>query len=243
MIEWPEIVAIGTRFPDVEEGTCFGTPALRVKGKFMCRLRTDPDALVVRVIDRADAEALLLGRPDVFFSTPHYDGHAYVLVRLDVVQRDELAELLEDAWRLRASKRTQAAFDAERGASAEERVRERHPRAVLVVREHGLAAQAAQLAGARARHDVAERVLLGLVADPAVLHHERPAPALERAVDALGREVARAAFALRRQELGHARALERAAEALADRGARQRRALGGLVVARPVPPGDLEAWR
>jgi hypothetical protein len=112
MIEWADVVAIGTRFPEVEEGTCFGTPALRVRGKFMCRLRTDPDALVVRVIDLADAQALLLGQPDVFFSTPHYDGHPYVLVRLDVVQRDELAELLEDAWRLRAPKRLLAAYDA-----------------------------------------------------------------------------------------------------------------------------------
>jgi hypothetical protein len=117
MIGWPEIVAIGTRFPDVEEGTCFGTPALRVKGKFMCRLRTDPDALVVRVIDAADAEALLLGEPDVFFSTSHYDGHPYVLVRLDAVSADQLADLLEDAWRLRMSKRALAAYDAERNST------------------------------------------------------------------------------------------------------------------------------
>ena len=116
MIEWPEIVAIGQRFPEVEEGTCFGTPALRVRGKFMCRLRTDPDALVVRVIDRADADALLLGSPDVYFSAPHYDGHPYVLVRLDVVSEEELAELLEDAWRLRVPKRVLAAYDAQRSA-------------------------------------------------------------------------------------------------------------------------------
>ena len=114
MLGWDEVVAIGMRFPDVEEGTCFGTPALRVRGKFMCRLRTDPDALVVRVIDLADAQALLLGQPDVYFSTPHYDGSPYVLVRLDVVGEDELAELLEDAWRLRVPKRVIAAYDASR---------------------------------------------------------------------------------------------------------------------------------
>ena len=112
MIGWPEVVALGQRLPEVEEGTCYGTPALRMRGKFMCRLRTDPDALVVRVIDSRDAQALLLGRPDVFFSTPHYDGHPYVLVRLDVVDREQLAELLEDAWRLRAPKRLLAAYDA-----------------------------------------------------------------------------------------------------------------------------------
>jgi hypothetical protein len=112
MLTWEDVVTIGSRFPEVEEGTCFGTPALRVRGKFMCRLRTDPDALVVRVIDVADAEALLLGQPDVFFSTPHYDGYPYVLVRLDVIAPEELAELLEDAWRLRAPKRLLAAYDA-----------------------------------------------------------------------------------------------------------------------------------
>ena len=38
----------------------------------------------------------------MFFTTPHYDGHAYVLVHLDRVSRETLAEVVEDAWRLRA---------------------------------------------------------------------------------------------------------------------------------------------
>jgi hypothetical protein len=109
---WDDVVAIGSRFPGVEVATSYGTPALRVKGKGMCRLRTDPDALVVRVIDLADREALLRGKPDVFFSTPHYDGYPYVLVRLEAVDPGELAELLEDAWRVRAPKRLVAEFDA-----------------------------------------------------------------------------------------------------------------------------------
>jgi quercetin dioxygenase-like cupin family protein len=113
MVTWEDVVAIGSRFPDVEVGTSFGTPALKVGGKgLICRLRTAPDALVLRVIDLADREALLLGRPDVFFTTPHYDGYPYVLVRLDVVGETELAELIEDAWRLRAPKRVVAAHDA-----------------------------------------------------------------------------------------------------------------------------------
>ena len=63
MAEWADVAAIGARFPGVEEGTSYGTPSLKVRGKFMCRLRTNPDALVVRVIDLADREALLLGDP------------------------------------------------------------------------------------------------------------------------------------------------------------------------------------
>jgi hypothetical protein len=109
---WDDVVAIGSEFPGVEVGTSYGTPSLKVRGKFMCRLRTDPDALVVRVIDLADREALLQSNPAVFFSTPHYDGYPYLLVRLAAVTHEELAELLEDAWRIRAPKRLVADYDA-----------------------------------------------------------------------------------------------------------------------------------
>jgi hypothetical protein len=111
MASWDDVVAIGLRFPGVEAGTSYGTPALRVRGKSMCRLRSDPDALVVRVLDLPDREALLRGNPEVFFSTPHYDGYPYVLVRLDAVAPQELEELIEDAWRIRAPKRLVAEHD------------------------------------------------------------------------------------------------------------------------------------
>ena len=110
---WDDVVALGTRFPGVEVGTSFGTPALKVRKKGICRLRSNPDALVVRVVDVEDQHALVRGQPDVFFTTPHYEGWPYVLVRLDVVEREQLAELLEDGWRVMAGKRAVAAWDAE----------------------------------------------------------------------------------------------------------------------------------
>ena len=112
MPDWADVSAIGARFPGIEEGTSWGTPALKVRGKFICRLRTNPDALVVRVIDMGDREALLRGDPDVYFTTPHYDGYPAVLVRLEAITPDALAELIEDAWRLQAPKRVVAAHDA-----------------------------------------------------------------------------------------------------------------------------------
>src|SRR6187551_2594402 len=112
MPTWDDVVAIGSRFPGVEEATSYGTPSLKVRGKFMCRLRTNPDALVVRVIDVADQQALILGDPDVFFITDHYKGWPGVLVRLDAVDPAQLAELVEDAWRTQAPKRLVAAHDA-----------------------------------------------------------------------------------------------------------------------------------
>ena len=88
-------------------------PSLQVRKKNMCRMRTNPAALVLRVTDLGEREALLQGDPDVFFSTPHYDGYPYVLVRLEAVDPVELAELLEDAWRVFAAKRVVAAWDAD----------------------------------------------------------------------------------------------------------------------------------
>jgi len=112
MPSWEDVVALGTRLPGVEAGTSFRTPALKVRGKGMCRLRSNPDALVLRVTDMGERAALLQGQPEVFFSTPHYDGWPYVLVRLELVDPVELGELLEDAWRVFAAKRVVKAWDA-----------------------------------------------------------------------------------------------------------------------------------
>lgn len=65
----------------------------------------------MRVTDLGEREALLQGQAGTFFSTPHYDGYPYVLVRLEAIDPVELAELLEDAWRTRAPKRLVAQYD------------------------------------------------------------------------------------------------------------------------------------
>jgi hypothetical protein len=113
MPEWSDVVAAGRRLPEVEEGTWFRTPCLRVRKKSFCRMKEDGETLVMRVVDLEDKEALLRSDPDVFFTTPHYDGYPYVLVRLAVAEPETLAELIEDAWRLSAPKRVIAAYDAE----------------------------------------------------------------------------------------------------------------------------------
>lgn len=115
MASWDDVLAAGLALPEVEESTWYGTPSLRVGKRSLCRLRTDPDALVVRVLDLGDREALLRSDPAVFFSTPHYDGYPYVLVRLEAVDLATLRELIEDAWRTRAPKRLVAAYEAGAG--------------------------------------------------------------------------------------------------------------------------------
>ncbi len=117
MPTWADVVAIALRYPGVEEGTSYGKPALRASGKAMCRMRTDPDALVMKVIDLGEVEALTRQDPETFFTTPHYDGYPYVLIRIGVVKRGMLEELVEDAWRLLSPKRVVAAYDAAVGSA------------------------------------------------------------------------------------------------------------------------------
>jgi hypothetical protein len=114
MPAWKDVVAAGRPLPEVEEGTWFRTPCLRVRKKSFCRMKEDGETLVVRVVDLEDKDALLRSDPEVFFTTPHYDGYPYVLVRLERVAPAQLAELIEDAWRLSAPKRLLAAYDAVR---------------------------------------------------------------------------------------------------------------------------------
>jgi hypothetical protein len=62
------------------------------------------DIAVVYVGDEAEKQALVLGEPDVFFSTPEYDGWPLVLLRLDQVSVARLRELVTDAWRMRTGR-------------------------------------------------------------------------------------------------------------------------------------------
>jgi hypothetical protein len=63
-------------------------------------LRTDIAVLFVG--DEAEKQALLLGEPELFFTTPGYDGLPLVMVRLAEVGARRLKELVTDAWRMRA---------------------------------------------------------------------------------------------------------------------------------------------
>jgi hypothetical protein len=60
------------------------------------------DIAVLFVGDEAEKQALLLGEPDVFFTTPGYDGLPLVMLRLAEVKVERLHELVTDAWRMRA---------------------------------------------------------------------------------------------------------------------------------------------
>jgi hypothetical protein len=68
------------------------------------------EILGVRVAGLGEKDALVAAEPDVFFTIPHLDGYPAVLVRLDAIELDELAEVITDAWLDRAPKRLREEF-------------------------------------------------------------------------------------------------------------------------------------
>jgi hypothetical protein len=95
-------IALG--LPGVEEGTSYGTPAFRVRGRFLARLHEDVETLVVKC-DYPERDLRMEINPDAFFVTDHYRGYPMLLVRLAAVEEDDLRDLLELAWRSLAPKR------------------------------------------------------------------------------------------------------------------------------------------
>jgi hypothetical protein len=108
-----------------------GNPVYQVGGKSFVYFRTprpdatDPatgecfdDVIILWVESDAEKEALVRDPGSPFFTTGHFDGHPSVLVRasrLGEMSRDELAEVVQDAWLARASARRAAAWLKEQG--------------------------------------------------------------------------------------------------------------------------------
>jgi hypothetical protein len=111
MADADDVRRLALALPYVEEIDCDGFD-FRVGGKGFIwsyperrpgRARVlRADIAVLFVGDEAEKQALLLGEPDLFFTNRGYDGWPLVMVRLDAVDVDRLAELVTDAWRMRA---------------------------------------------------------------------------------------------------------------------------------------------
>jgi hypothetical protein len=87
---------LALKLPNVEEGTSYGTPALKVKGKLFVRLREEGDAIVVRTTFE-QREGLMADDPKTHYITDHYREYPWVLVRLSAVRPDALPDLLRAA--------------------------------------------------------------------------------------------------------------------------------------------------
>ena len=105
-VTWDDVVALASELPEVEVSTSYGTPALKVAGKLMGRLRTDSDGSFA--VKTSDKEALVASDDPAYFTTPHYDGYNYVLVNLELADPGEMVELIDDAWHIAAPAKVRA---------------------------------------------------------------------------------------------------------------------------------------
>ena len=93
---------IGLELPGVEEGTMYGSPALKLGGRLVACIAVhrsaEPGSLVVRT-EFEERRALLAEDPKTYYLTDHYVNHPVVLVRLSRIGRDQLRDLLGAARR------------------------------------------------------------------------------------------------------------------------------------------------
>jgi hypothetical protein len=82
--------------PGIAEGTSYGTPAWRHKGRLLARLHQDGKSIVLKVGNQT-RDHLLQADPKTFFITDHYRGYPYVLAHLDRLNADDLRKLIERA--------------------------------------------------------------------------------------------------------------------------------------------------
>jgi hypothetical protein len=101
-MKFKDVLKIASSIGKVEESTSYGTPALKVGGKLLVRLREDGDSLVVGTTFE-EREEMMAAQPETYYITDHYLKYPWVLVRLSRVHPDALRDLLGRAWRLAAT--------------------------------------------------------------------------------------------------------------------------------------------
>lgn len=101
-ITFDTVREIGRALPEVEDGTAYGSMALKVRGKLLACVPTnksaEPGSLMVR-IDFEQRAGLLAEAPESYYVTDHYRDYPSVLVRLSKITPDQLRDLLGAAWR------------------------------------------------------------------------------------------------------------------------------------------------
>jgi hypothetical protein len=121
---WEDVRRLALALPETSEGTSWGNASWRVRNKQFvwerplrpADLRALGDAapsgpiLGARVEHAGAKEALLADDPAVYFTTPHFDGYPAILVRLECIASDELAEVIAEAWLCQAPKRLAREF-------------------------------------------------------------------------------------------------------------------------------------
>ena len=100
-----DVRKIALAWPEVEDGTSYGTPALKVRKRLLARLKEDGDSLVMPGVPQDEREMLVERQPKIFYFTDHYRDYPMVLIRLAKAKRADFEPLLRRHWRSLASKK------------------------------------------------------------------------------------------------------------------------------------------
>ncbi|MBN8960083.1 MAG: MmcQ/YjbR family DNA-binding protein [Rhizobiales bacterium] len=106
-----DVRSIALAWPEVADGTSYGTPALKVRKKLLVRLKEDGDSLAMPGVPPDERDMLMERQPKVFYFTDHYRAYPIVLIRLSRAKRPAVEPLLKRQWRALASKTAQKTFD------------------------------------------------------------------------------------------------------------------------------------
>jgi hypothetical protein len=108
-----DIRSIALAWPEVEDGTSYGTPALKVRKKMLVRLKEDGDSLVMPGVPPGERDMLVESQPKLFYFTEHYRDYPMVLIRLSKAKRGAVEPLLRRRWQALASKAARKALEAD----------------------------------------------------------------------------------------------------------------------------------
>jgi hypothetical protein len=108
-----DVRKIALAWPEVEDGTSYCTPALKVRKKMLVRLKEDGDSLVMPGIPFDERDMLVESQPKRFYFTDHYKDYPMVLIRLSRAKRATVEPLLRRQWRTLASKAAVRAIESE----------------------------------------------------------------------------------------------------------------------------------
>jgi hypothetical protein len=107
-VTFDDVRKIALAWPEVEDGTSYGTPALKVRKKLLARLKEDGDSLVMPGVPPEERDMLVESQPKLFYFTDHYKDYPMVLIRLSKATRATFEPLLRRQWRALASKAAKA---------------------------------------------------------------------------------------------------------------------------------------
>jgi len=108
-LTFDDLVCIASDLPGIEVGTSYGTPALRVGKKLICRMKEDGETMVLKPLEDIELHFLMDTQPDVFYQTPHYQGWPTILIHLSRIDEAQVRELIVQCWERLATKKLLAA--------------------------------------------------------------------------------------------------------------------------------------